>query len=644
VGTVLVKDIRAGSGGSTPTEFVALGSQVIFAANTDAESKEPWVSDGTEGGTLMLKDIREGSDPSFPNSFTRVGDAVFFGIQMDANDYELWKTDGTPDGTVRVKNVRIGDPGFELDGKLLFAGSDNEAITATELWISDGTPSGTRLVKNIAPDLGSSSPDHLIAVGDSVYFGALEGIEGSKAERIYSLWKSGGFHSDSERMTRLTSERFPGDLFEIANLNDTYAIFSGRIETETGFELGISDGTPEGTRILKDLRPGPGSSAPSYFVSYNNHVYFSNNFRLWRTDGTEGGTLELEPSISPFPTVALGDLYFQGRGQGGSGGQLWRAGTGLDTAEEVAVINPGAFAQINSITEFQGALYFSATDQGVNNVERELWTSDGISSASEVKDIRPGPEGSNPVNLVVAGDFLYFSADDGISGYELWKSDGTESGTVLLKDIRPGPESSNIRSSSLIEFNGEIYFVADDGTSGVELWKSDGTAAGTRLLKDIYPGPHSSIVPYEWQPVEFEGLLYFSAACPDYGYELWQTDGTPEGTRLAFDVLPGPASSVPEQLTVAGGRLHFNAFSPQFGNELHVYDPDFVDVPIELRLEGNQVLLEWSPAPERNLQLEESGSGSVWMTVSTPPRVSGPVHSVSLPATDGPRYFRLVEP
>ena len=643
-GTVLVKDIRTGTGGSGPEHLTALGDRVVFSAFTDAESKEPWVSDGTAEGTFLLKDILEGSDGSIPRSFTKVGDTVFFGVNLAADSSQLWKTDGTAAGTVWVQDVNVSAPGIDFGGKLLFAGGDNATTNGVELWISDGTTSGTRMVKNIAPDVRSASPDHLTAVGDSVYFGALEGIEGSKRKRIYSLWKSDGFHSTTERMVLLTSERFPGDLLEIAGLDENTALFSGRIDTTLGFELGISDGTAEGTRILKDLNPGPSNSNISDFIAFNDHLYFSNNFLLWRSDGTEAGTVEVWPNFISASAVALGDLYFQSRASGEAGGQLWRAGTGPDTATEVAVINPGSFAQINFITDYKGALYFSATDQGFNSTERELWTSDGISTASEVKDIRPGPEGSNPLQLTVASDLLFFHADDGVSGYELWKSDGSAAGTVLVKDIMPGPESSGLRTSKLIEYKDEVYFTADDGVSGMELWKSDGTAEGTRLVKDIYPGLLSSMAPFQWNPVDFEGLLYFTAVDPEYGYELWKTDGTPEGTQLAFDIFPGRASSVPEQLIVADSRLYFTAFSPRFGNELHVYDPDFIHVPIDIRLDGNQVVLEWLHNPNRKLLLEGSIEFGDWAPVPAPTNVSGDSASLSLPIEEAPQYFRLVEP
>ena len=110
---------------------------------------------------------------------------------------------------------------------------------------------------------------------------------------------------------------------------------------------------------------------------------------------------------------------------------------------------------------------------------------------SLVKDIYPGTVGPYPYNsspnfLTDVKGTLFFIANDDPTGNELWKSDGTAAGTVLVKDIYPGPEGS--RSVFLTDVNGTLFFRADDGITGNELWKSYGTAAGTVLVKDIWPG------------------------------------------------------------------------------------------------------------------------------------------------------------
>ena len=94
--------------------------------------------------------------------------------------------------------------------------------------------------------------------------------------------------------------------------------------------------------------------------------------------------------------------------------------------------------------------------------------------------------GSKPVLKAALNGMVYFVADDGVHGNELWRTDGTEGGTSIVKDINPGGNSSFI--SELIVFNGILLFPAGDTEHGMELWKSNGTEAGTVLVADIFPG------------------------------------------------------------------------------------------------------------------------------------------------------------
>jgi ELWxxDGT repeat protein len=85
-----------------------------------------------------------------------------------------------------------------------------------------------------------------------------------------------------------------------------------------------------------------------------------------------------------------------------------------------------------------------------------------------VKDIKPGTEGSYPYDLTNADGRVFFSADGGTHGTELWKSDGIATGTSLVKDINPEGSS---RPYGLANVNRTLFFAADDGTHGWELWK-----------------------------------------------------------------------------------------------------------------------------------------------------------------------------
>src|SRR4029453_6317389 len=105
-----------------------------------------------------------------------------------------------------------------------------------------------------------------------------------------------------------------------------------------------------------------------------------------------------------------------------------------------------------------------------------------------VRDIRPGPSSSFPMALTSVGNTLLFFADDGTHGTELWRSDGTPGGTLLVAALFPGPGYCFYSPTSVAVADGKIFFAADDGVAGPELWESDGTAGGT-ILREIVPGP-----------------------------------------------------------------------------------------------------------------------------------------------------------
>jgi ELWxxDGT repeat protein len=180
-----------------------------------------------------------------------------------------------------------------------------------------------------------------------------------------------------------------------------------------------------------------------------------------------------------------------------------------------------------------------------------------------VKDIRPGSSSSSPRNLTALGNTLFFTADDGVNGRELWKSDGTAAGTVLVKNIFPG--SSNSYPLYLTALGNTLFFSASDGVNGRELWKSDGTAAGTVLVKNIFPGSSNS---YPLYLTALGNTLFFRANDGVNGRELWKSDGTAAGTVLVKDIRPGSSSSYPSNLTAVGNTLFFRANDGVNGDEL----------------------------------------------------------------------------
>src|SRR5689334_6311599 len=227
-----------------------------------------------------------------------------------------------------------------------------------------------------------------------------------------------------------------------------------------------------------------------------------------RADGPPKLVKDLLPgqdSGSPHDLTAYkGALYFTGADAGGFG--LWRSdGTDVTLFQRT---NSGA-----GFTVAGDTLYFAAED-AANGLE--LWRSEGGAPAL-VKDLEPGTGGSGPRALTAAGALVYFEAVTTAGGRALWRSDGTAAGPVPPKSF-----GANQGLSSLTAVGSLLFFVANDGTHGRELWRSDGTPAGTFMVRDIDLTGGSA--PTMLTP--FGAQLVFAATDPDHGTELWRSDGT----------------------------------------------------------------------------------------------------------------------
>ena len=203
-------------------------------------------------------------------------------------------------------------------------------------------------------------------------------------------------------------------------------------------------------------------------------------------------------------------------------------------------INPSTTSALpfydKGIAEYNGLLFFAADD---GTTGTELWATDGSEAGTLlVKDINPGATGSESQNFYEVNGYLLFTANDGTHGLELWRTDGTEVGTVLVKDINPGIEDGlfvfNDPNNDFFVWNDVLYFAADNGTTGFELWRSDGTEAGTYQVKNIYTSGGASGHSFPTHFAEYNGKLYFGARGSN-GEELWVTDGTV--VRLRGEVL-----------------------------------------------------------------------------------------------------------
>ena len=177
------------------------------------------------------------------------------------------------------------------------------------------------------------------------------------------------------------------------------------------------------------------------------------------------------------------------------------------------------------------------------------------SQISLIKDINTTPNAgcsSFASDYDTLNGWIYFSARDSLYNTELWKTDGTENGTIMAVDVEPGPGGSipeNIRN-----VNGILYFSATNSMRGRELYKSDGTTSGTAFIKDINVGIASSN-PADF--IYFQNKVYFTADDGIHGKELWVTDGTSAGTHIFIDLTSGSSSTDYKKFVVAGSHLFF---------------------------------------------------------------------------------------
>lgn len=225
--------------------------------------------------------------------------------------------------------------------------------------------------------------------------------------------------------------------------------------------------------------------------------------------------------------------------------------TGVDPS------NPRRFAYAN------GLLFFEA-DDGIHG--KELWVSDGTSAGTRlVKDINPGSNAGNPWYMTAMDNVAYFRATDGVNGVHLWRSDGTEEGTWMVKNLS---DEGTSEPYDFLVHNGEIYFKTYGGS--MSLWRSDGSTEGTVKIANIWSEKGGRT--HNEDLTSLGNLVVFTGEDYEHGIELWISDGTPDGTHMVSDIKPGISSSGPDSLTALSNYVFFRANDGIHGNELWVSD------------------------------------------------------------------------
>ncbi|MBX2973373.1 MAG: T9SS type A sorting domain-containing protein [Flavobacteriales bacterium] len=360
--------------------------------------------------------------------FTGFNGRTFFRRYVPSVGYELFSSDGTATGTSAVANLSSMGAACRrilgVAGNRLFFVGEGEA-TGLELWATDGTAQGTHLVKDINPGTTGSLSAYgpgLVVLNNKLYFNARNGT--------------------------------------------------------TGEELWVSDGTEAGTTMVKDISTGSASSYPNYFTVIGNKIYFSASTEaegneLWVTDGTAAGT-HLVVDATP--------------------------GTESSDVDRIVAFNNKVY--------FTARTYYPLGISGAQSIY-DMWETDGTQQGSHVF--------YNEVNgLHVFGGHIYFgkaiAGTRPFSHFELYRTDGTQPGTAFIRTIEGG--GSYKAPSYYRGSNGKLYFLCNYDSNGGnyqdhDLWVTDGTTAGTLLIRYADESLVNVSIA-DGIPVSFQGDLYFS--------------------------------------------------------------------------------------------------------------------------------------
>ncbi len=472
---------------------------------------------------------------------------------------ELWFSNGYQTNLVKEINQTTGSVGTNnytpssvtLGQKRYFVAWNQS--TGSELWTSDGTPEGTVLVKNISPGLLNSGVTSLTAFNGVLYFVATDSTYESE------LWAYDPAATDCSRFDPTTS-------YGTSCATEDPSRVPGRIG------------------VLKNINPSGGTEI-SNLTALGDTLYFSakpsSAFIPWSTKGTAATTLPIHavaagPIIGANSFGKVGDLIvFSGSISALSDMYGFLPGTEATDAECVAAhgaefrsaTGGGCYKHLYNFvlgapdisilgaTNDGSKLFFTATENGSG---RELYVTDGSAAGTVlVKDILPGSgDGVKPVvggraRAFASNKFVFTAVDryetNGSANQQIWITDGTSDGTFPISSSEPG---FNARGLLVDAANSKVFFIAGSSSTGMELWTSDGTIAGTHMVKDVCPGACNGAISGPELGITLginalgDGRVMLRGFTDATGTEPLVSDGTPEGTFL-LQVAPGSAGSSP---------------------------------------------------------------------------------------------------
>jgi trimeric autotransporter adhesin len=600
-GTGLVKDLNPGTANGIPGFFATIGDNLYFNGR-NATSTQLWKTDGTDAGTVSLFDPVPNSNADNCTNLTNCNGILYFTPTKNVLDIgEPYKSDGTAAGTVLVKMINrnnlngSGARGYiYLNGLVYFVASESAGVNAG-IYRTDGTAANTIYSVGVSPILSANGS--LWQHNNLLHFAASTANQGIEP-----------FVSDGNTATLLKNIESTGlssspNGFQIVG---NKVFFEAKAEGFSNFKPFYTDGTAAGTQLLKDINVFSQDFEIDNFDNTNFNFLSSSvsGTSINKSDGTTAGTVSIVPNFTTKRNFKqVNNIVFYDKTDGTTGNELWKFEN--NTSSLVADLRPGTqSASPSNFTKYNNEFYFIAFDGTVNKMYKSdgtaagtlpfynfvnkpteaqiveyngslyftdivggmlsLFKTNGI--AATVETVKQFAADDNIDKFYLVNGLIYFFTRNEVSGFgddenlQLWKSDGSPTGTVMIKEVFPPTNiASNIdlQGFNITAFNNNtILFFANrpadlSGNDGeIHFWESDGTETGTvELAAEILPNETSSrnfyndlanyIVPYNANTALF---TFYDAA---HGQEIWKTDGTVAGTMLSNDIVPGPISSGP---------------------------------------------------------------------------------------------------
>jgi RHS repeat-associated protein len=494
-----LNDIRTGPANSEIKEMVKVGQDTVFFVANSGNGFELWKTNGYSLSTVKVLDSN-GTNVINPTYLCAVGSTVFFASNDGPNGYELWKSDGTQAGTVQVKDIR---------------GPANDSTSHSNI-------------------------QKLVAVNGKLFFTANDG-QGDE------LWVSDGTTAGTVKL----------DINPAVNTGSTptypcavgsWLYFAANNGTN-GFELWRSNGTAVGTTLVMDINAGAGHSNIFNTTAYNGCLLFTANNgtgdKLWKSDPNGTTAIVTNAVTSPGGLIVAGSyLYFVANG----GSEVWKSdGTSAGTTKIQAV--PANLTGITVRKAVNGKLLFTA----MNGTTYYLYSTDGSSVTQR------GTWQSLPMYFANVGSHVYFAANNGSTGYELWRCDGNNN-SALVADIMSGGSTSHSNINNIVGILDTAIFSAtgsQPSSVGDELWSYgpkwyvDFESVETSV--DELEGVVNLHVRAGWSPLEENPIYYTVTGTATSGVDHLLSSGSWDPNSYAtldVPIVPDLAVEGNETITI----------------------------------------------------------------------------------------------